>query len=96
MNGALAVLVIAVSGTSLIWMLVAQFHNRRSRARSRDGAGSDGGYYAGDDSGSHLGWSGSGHAASDHSAGSQDAGGSGDSGGGDSGGGDGGDGGGSD
>ena len=87
MNRALAALVIAVGATSLICFLVVRNQSRGSRGRSRDSAGSDGGYYAGDDSATHLGWSGSDHAASDHSTGSQDAGSSGDSGGGDGGGG---------
>ena len=86
MNVALTAWGIAVGSTSLICFLVARIRSRGSRARSRDGARSDVGYYAGDDSGSH-GWSSSDHAASDHSAGSQDAGSSGDSGGGDGGGG---------
>ncbi len=89
MNRALTALIIALGGTSLICFLVARIQSGRSRGRSRDGAGSDGGYYAGD-SGSHPGWTGGHHGGSDHSAGSHDAGSSGDSGGGDGGGGDGG------
>jgi hypothetical protein len=99
MNNALTAIVIVVGGTSLICLLVSQIQNRRGRGRSRDGTGSDGGYYAGNDSATPFGWTGthhssSDHAASDHSGGSDSAGSSGDSGGGDSGGG--GDGGGSD
>jgi hypothetical protein len=92
MNNALTAIVIVVGGTSLICLLVSQIQNRRGRGRSRDGTGSDGGYYAGNDSASPFGWTGthhssSDHAASDHSGGSDSAGSSGDSGGGDSGGG---------
>ena len=96
MNSALTAIIIAIGGTSLVCLLVSRMQGRRSHLRrSRDSAGSDGGYYAGDDIGRLFGSTGthntpSDSAASGHSAGSHDAGGSGDSGGGDGGGGDGG------
>jgi hypothetical protein len=98
MNSALTAIIIAVGGTSLICILVSQIQNRRVRGRSGSSAGSDGGYYAGDDDGSHLfGGSDTAHGGSDHSTGPDNPGdsggsdsGAGDSGAGDSGAGDGG------
>jgi hypothetical protein len=93
MNNALAVIIIAIGGTSLACLLVSRMQGRqRHPGRSRDGVGSDGGYHADDDTGSLFGLSGTHHspsdsAASGHDTGSHDAGGSGDSAGGDSGGG---------
>jgi hypothetical protein len=109
MSNALTAFGIAIGGTSLIYLLATRRQGRRRhRSRTRDGAGSDGSYFAGD-SASHFGWSGTDQTASGQCAGSDDTGGTGstgafegcasgggDGGGGDGGGGDGGVGGGSD
>ena len=106
MNNALTAIIIAIGGTSLVCLLVSRMQGRRSHLlRSRDSAGSDGGYYAGD-SASHFGWSGTDQTASGQCVGSDYTGstgafegcasGGGDGGGGDGGGDDGGVGGGSD
>jgi hypothetical protein len=94
MNNALTAIIVAIGGASLVCPLLSRMQGRqRHPRRSRDGVGSDGGYYAGDSIGSIFGLSGA-HAspsdsaaASGDSASSDDAGSSGDSGGGDSGGG---------
>jgi hypothetical protein len=92
MNNALTAIIIAFGGTSLIYILVSQFQNRRTRGRSGGSAGPDGGHYAGGgDSGSQFfSWGDTGHGGSDPSTGadnSGDSGGASDSGGGDGGGG---------
>ena len=46
MNNALTAIIIAIGGTSLVCLLVSRMQGRRSHLRrSRDSAGSDGGYY---------------------------------------------------
>jgi hypothetical protein len=106
MSNALTAFGIAVGGTSLIYLLATRRQGRRPhQPRTRDGAGSDGSYFAGD-SASHFGWSGTDQTASGQCVGSDDTGstgafegcasGGGDGGGGDGGGDDGGVGGGSD
>ncbi len=87
MDHGLTAILIAVGGTALIYILVSQIQNRRTRGRSGGSAGSDGGAYAGGgDSGSHFfNWGDSGYRSSDPPTGSDnsgDAGGGSDSGGG--------------
>jgi hypothetical protein len=80
MNNALTTTIIAVSGASLICILVSQIQNRRPRGRPGGSARSDGGDYAGGDGGSHFSGAGdTGHGESHHPTGpdnSADSGGS--------------------
>ena len=91
MNNALAAIIVALGGTSLVCLLVSRRQGRRRHLmRLHGGVGSDGGYDAGDNIGSLFGSTATHHspsdgAASGHDTGSHDAGSSGD-GGGDSGG----------
>jgi hypothetical protein len=98
MSNALTAIIIAIGGTSLVCLLVSRMQGRRRQLmRSRDGVGSDGGYYAGDNIVNLFGSTGTHHSPTDsaasgqdtgsHDVGSNDAGSSGDFGGGDSGGG---------
>lgn len=70
MTSVLTAFAIPVSGTSLIcFALMARAERSRNRRRAlSDGGGTDGGTFAGDDSGSHFSsWFGRSHSASDSS-----------------------------